>query len=169
MRRALLVFLLFWGVVLGAYGFININERKTAELNLAPESFAEMYRVEDIKGKTAVKAVNDLHGKLIEIKAAEVITYKNYHEEARIWISQTNSLSDAVYLCELMDRKIKASIGKSPFSYPESFEQEGIKIYKTYGMGKVHYYYQSKDKVYWLELPSERHQELLIKALSIWK
>ncbi|GAV23623.1 hypothetical protein cpu_21330 [Carboxydothermus pertinax] len=154
---------------MGAFGAINFHENKAEKLNLAPEIFAEMYRVEDVKGDAAIAAVNDLHGKIIDIKAAEVITYRNFAEDARIWISQAYTVSDAVYLCELMDRKIKASIGKSPFSYPESFKQQGIKIYKTYGMGKVHYYYQSKDKVFWLELPPEQHQELLAKALEIWK
>jgi len=169
MKRAILVFFGFWLIIFGAYGFIDVSEKKAVELNIAPENFADMYRVEDIKGNDAIDAVNELHGKLIEIKAAEVISYKSYTQDARIWISQAKTLTQAVYLFDLMDRKIKASIGKSPFSYPEKFVQDGIIIAKTYGMGKVHYYYQSGDKVYWLELPSERHQELLKSALKIWK
>ncbi|GAV25859.1 hypothetical protein ciss_17920 [Carboxydothermus islandicus] len=169
MKRAILVLGIFWGIILGAFFGVNYFEKKEVELNLAPETFAEMYRVEDIKGNAAIAAVNDLHGKLIDIKAAEVITYKNYQQEARIWISEANSVQEAAYLCELMDRKIKAAIGKSPFSYPETLEIGGLTIYKTYGMGRVHYYYQSKDKVFWLELPAELHQDLLKEALKIWK
>jgi hypothetical protein len=112
-----------------------------------------------ITGKDALLAINQLHGKKINVVMGIVAFYQGEREKATVWVSESACTDDAMQQTEGMIEKMRAS-KSSPFSNYEEIEQDGVNIYSFEGMGQKHYIFRISKIVYWISANSGTIDEL---------
>ena len=115
--------------------------------------------VQLITGKDALHAINQLHGKKINVVSGMVAFYQGEGEKATVWVSESFSTDDAIQQTEIMIEKMRSS-KRSPFSDYEEIGQGGVKIYSFKGMGQEHYIFRISKSVYWITANSGAIDEL---------
>jgi hypothetical protein len=102
-----------------------------------------------ITGEDAVLAINNLHGKEIDIIKGMIACYQGEKEKATIWLSESASENDAIQQTAGMVRKMRDS-KKTPFSNYEEIDRGRMKIYSFMGMGQQHYIVRVQKSIYWI-------------------
>ena len=115
--------------------------------------------VQLITGKDALHAINELHGKKINVASGMVAFYQGEGEKATVWVSESFSTDDAIRQTEIMIEMMRSS-KRSPFSDYEEIGQGGVKIYSFKGMGQKHYIFRISKSVYWITANSGAIDEL---------
>jgi len=105
--------------------------------------------VQLITDKDALHAINQLHGKKINVASGMVAFYQGEGEKATVWVSESFSTDDAKQQTEIMIEKMRLS-RRSPFSDYEEIGQNGVKIYSFKGMGQKHYIFRISKSIYWI-------------------
>jgi len=115
--------------------------------------------VQLITGKDALNAINELHGKKINVASGMVAFYQGEGEKATVWVSESFSTDDAIQQTEIMIEKMRSS-KRSPFSDYKEIGLDGVKIYSFKGMGQEHYIFRISKSVYWITANSGAIDEL---------
>jgi hypothetical protein len=123
------------------------------------EEIGGLKLVQLITGKDALQAINQLHGKKINVASGIVAFYQGEGEKATVWVSESFSTDDAIQQTEVMI-KIMRSSKRSPFSDYEEIGRDGMKIYSFKGMGQKHYIFRISKSVYWITANSDTIDEL---------
>ena len=105
--------------------------------------------VQLITSKDALNAINELHGKKINVASGMVAFYQGEGEKATVWVSESFSTDDAKQQTEIMIEKMRSS-KRSPFSDYKEIGLDGVKIYSFKGMGQEHYIFRISKSVYWI-------------------
>jgi len=113
------------------------------------EEIGELKLLQLITGKDALQAINQLHGKKINVASGMVAFYQGEGEKATVWVSESFSTDDAVLQTEIMIEKMRSS-KRSPFSGYKEIEQNGVNIYSFKGMGQEHYIFRIRKSIYWI-------------------
>ncbi len=160
--RALKIVGLVLGLVIlagGGYLIYNNSARVDKPLNEAafPPTLQSLSLGQVVSGPQAIGMISKLHGSDIKIKQGYIAQYGGQQGQIMIWISESNNVSEAKQLFEIMDRKInKAGQSASqsadgpPFTDRRTFTQNGLNVVAVKGMDMENYYYQAGSKVYWV-------------------
>ena len=108
-----------------------------------------------ITGDDAIKAINQLHGRPINVLRGFIAQYKGTHDKATIWVSEASSQALAQKQISVMIEKMKNS-ARSPFSHYRTFQINGIRVIAFDGMGQVHYVFRDKAWAYWITGDAKR-------------
>jgi len=128
---------------------------------LFPETIEGLRRVQLITGIQALKEINKLHGKEIEIIEGSIGTYQAPDgPKAMVWISRSRKANSARHQTEIMIKKMLVS-PHSPFHHPVQRELRGITIYQFQGMGQIHYIFCWNDLVFWISAASHKGDAML--------
>ncbi len=113
------------------------------------EEIGELKLLRLIAGKDALHAINQLHGKKINVASGMVAFYQGEGEKATVWVSESFSTNDAILQTEIMIEKMRLS-KRSPFSDYKEMGQDEMKIYSFKGMGQEHYIFRISKSIYWI-------------------
>ncbi len=113
------------------------------------EEIGRLKLVRLITGEDALLAINNLHGKEIDIVRGMIACYQGEKEKATIWLSESASGDEAIQQTDDMIRKMRDS-KKTPFSDYEEIDRGGMKIYSFMGMGQQHYIFRVQKSIYWI-------------------
>lgn len=149
MKRIIAIGLIVIGVwlVVGAIGwkFFDHPASQFSE-NTVPESIAGLRLTSSTTGAKAIEDVSSMHGEEFPIKFGEIGIYGN--REITLWVAGAASNVIAAQMTEAMLEKIAQ--GNSPFTPTDEIQNKDRKVYILDGMGRRHYYFQSKNLVIWL-------------------
>lgn len=102
-----------------------------------------------LKGEEALREIERLHGKKINVKEGYVAHYEGRESKAMLYISRASSGPQAKGQIKRMAERIRK--GGTPFYHlKESALADGIDLYSAIGLGQVHYFYRTGNKVVWL-------------------
>ena len=113
-----------------------------------------------ITGDEAIKAINQLHGRPINVLRGFIAQYKCGHDKATIWVSEASSQELAERQIAVMIQKMK-NIGTSPFSHYRTLDINGIKVIAFDGMGQIHYVFRDNAWAYWITAHGKRIDNIL--------
>ena len=118
-----------------------------------------------IEGAEAMRAVDELHGKPIEVEDAAVAAYTvrtddGVRSEAVVWVARMANAAQAREQAAVMLEKMLHPLDKdSPFHDPDQFRQGGADVYRFLGMGQVHLVFQKGDLIFWIAAPRAKQAE----------
>jgi len=110
-----------------------------------PRRLAGSTMRDELTGASAVEAVGSLHGLSFDIVDAVVATYDGAGGRVEVWGSTTDSTGAADDMVRSMADRIAE--GHSPFSMPL---EQGAGIWRTRGLGAVHYFFAGGGAVWWV-------------------
>lgn len=125
---------------------------------LFPKTISELSRIKLVEGEDAIKMVNRLHGKPINIKRAWVAYYgeiSDKNKKVTIWVSEAFSSFQAKRQTENMMKKIISS--KGPFY---NF-QKSDEIFTFYGLGEKHAVFCKNRLVFWISASPDIYDDVL--------
>ncbi len=103
-----------------------------------------------LKGESAVREINKLHGKKIRVLNAAIAIYAKGEKTAVIWVSKALTKKEALVQTEAMITKMRKG---SPFSDFEVKKLGCLLVYHFKGLGKEHYLFYRKQDVFWISAP----------------
>ncbi|MAT43742.1 MAG: hypothetical protein CL609_15500 [Anaerolineaceae bacterium] len=116
-------------------------------------------------GPQAASEIERLHGNQFPIISAASGIYGS-ESQINLWVSGFSNEKKAAIILNSMKKQI--GIGKSPFT-PVNERKEGKRfIYEVEGMGKKHFYFQSKNLVIWLAVGEPMAEQALTQTLSFF-
>ncbi len=101
-----------------------------------------------LKGEEALREIERLHGKKINVKEGYVAHYEGGESKAMLYISRASSGSQEEGQVKRMAEGIRK--GGTPFYHLKGSRQDGINLYSAIGLGQIHYFYRTGNKVVWL-------------------
>lgn len=101
-----------------------------------------------LKGEEALREIERLHGKKINVKEGYVAHYEKGESKAMLYISRVSSGSQAEGQVKRMAEGIRK--GGTPFYHLKESRRDGINLYSAIGLGQIHYFYRTGPKVVWL-------------------
>lgn len=149
-----------------SYGIWILLAFLLAACNQSPSGPPFDPRIEGLKlvklitGDDAIKAINQLHGRPINVLKGFIAQYKGVHDKATIWVSEASSQELAQRQIAVMIQKMKNS-GRSPFSHYRTLDINGINVIAFDGMGQVHYVFRDNAWAYWITADAKRMDKLL--------
>ena len=111
--------------------------------------------VELLEGEEAIKQINNLHGKSINVVRGFIAHYEGDHQKAVVWVSEAESDALAQDQVEVMIDKMKNTPG-SPFRNYRILERQGRQVMAFDGMRQVHYVFREGPWVYWISADDTR-------------
>lgn len=131
-----------------------------------PQSLSGEILVEQSIGGQAVREINNLHGKEFQFRAAAVGVYG---EQANVivWAAQAGLPWQAGGILMAMHESIAEA--DSPFTPTGHTEVDGKTIYTLAGLGQLHYYWRSGDKVIWLSADEELVETALRECIAYYR
>ena len=143
-------------VIIGTLIYNSItNNRKALNESSFPKSLQRLPLAQVVSGPQAMGMISKLHGSDIVIKQGYIASYQGSQGQIMIWISESNTSSDANQLFQIMDQKISQSgtstqSGQPPFTNRRELRINNVDVVSVQGMGMENYYYHSGTKVYWV-------------------
>jgi hypothetical protein len=117
-----------------------------------------------ITGDDAIKAVNQLHGKPINVARGFIAHYEGVHDKATIWVSEASSQELAKRQIAVMIRRMKNN-RRSPFSHYRALDIKGLTVIAFDGTGQVHYVFRDNRLVYWISADAKRMDKIMKHVL----
>ncbi|MCD6139190.1 MAG: hypothetical protein J7J91_11615 [Deltaproteobacteria bacterium] len=106
-------------------------------------------------GDDAGEAINELHGKRINIVKGFVAHYRAGHDKATIWGSEAATEEAAKNQLVVMIHKMKHN-RRSPFHNYRTLNMNDHKVIAFDGMGRVHYLFRNNKWLYWITADAKR-------------
>lgn len=149
-RKLLSLAIVFAGLILVAYG-------------VAFSSSSEITVLKVVKGEEALALTKSIHIGNFEIKNAVVMELEG-EGKIRLWIAWAENETQAKKFAERMAEKVYPYFAK-----PEVVEISGVKVFRTEGNGRIHYFFSHEDRVFWFEFETdnEGYQLKVVKELGI--
>jgi hypothetical protein len=111
-------------------------------------------------GNDAIKAINQLHGKPINVLRGFIAHYEGVHDKATIWVSEAPSQELAKKQIAVMVRQMKNN-RRSPFSHYRTLEIRDRTVIAFDGLGQVHYVFRDNKYVYWISADAKRMDNIM--------
>lgn len=132
--------LFFWGPFLGCSSYDWSFPNKVEGYRLAKL----------IKGRTALREINRLHGKKVEALKGAIAIYMRGGQRAMVWVSLAPSDKVASQQVEVMMEKMERG---GPFHHFAMDKVGCLLVYHFLGLGQEHYLFAQDDSVYWISAP----------------
>jgi hypothetical protein len=116
--------------------------------------------VELVTGHDAIKDINQLHGRSINVVRGFIAHYEGAHDKAVIWASEASSQELAEKQIAVMIQKMKSNT-RSPFSHYRALDIRGLRVIAFDGMGQVHYVFRDNTWAYWISADARRIDKIL--------
>jgi hypothetical protein len=113
-----------------------------------------------VTGQDAIKAINELHGRSINVVRGFIAHYEGVHDKAVIWVSEATSQELAQEQIAVMIQKMKTN-RRSPFSHYRTLDIRGLRVIAFDGMGQVHYVFRDNKWAYWISADAKRMDKIL--------
>ena len=113
-----------------------------------------------ITGDDAIKAINQLHGRPINVVRGFIAHYEGVHDKATIWVSEASSKELAKRQIAVMIHQMKNN-RSSPFSHYRALNIKGLGVIAFDGMGQVHYVFRDNKLVYWISADAKRMDKIM--------
>jgi hypothetical protein len=139
----------------------NVNESLIVDL---PQKIAGVQMSESKTGNDAIEDVSQVHGKDFPVRYGAIAVYGD--REITLWVSGAPSADIAQQMTHAMRDKIAQ--GNSPFTPTEEIQDNSRTVYVLEGMGQIHYYFQSQDRVIWLAVNPAFADEALQQILEVY-
>lgn len=97
----------------------------------------------------ALKEVDRIHGRKIELEKAVIAYYQGKYGQAVIWWAQSATESLAQDQMKKMIEKINTT-KTTPYSNYKKFSWNGLTIHSYLGKGQAHYTYLDGKETYWI-------------------
>jgi hypothetical protein len=137
--------------------FVQSEARQAPPFNPKVEGMKLMKLV---SGMEALKAINQLHGMAIPMKAGFIAHYLGNQGKATVWVSEAPSTEAGGEQIEVMIEKMKAN-QRSPFSDYGHSTVNDVEVIRFQGMGQVHGVFQIGPWVYWISANGNDLETLL--------
>lgn len=119
------------------------------ERNYLPSAFSGASLKEKISGKEALSRLNKIHFNPVAAgKENDIGYYEKEGNNSTIYITYYKTGGEALTDFEKMTLKITP--GNSQFFAPDTFELEGRKIYRCFGMGQTHFVFTHNNVLIWI-------------------
>jgi hypothetical protein len=99
-------------------------------------------------GKDALSEFEAMHGSSFDLKTGYRADYVDNTAKATLWVGQAQTADAAGTLVKDMANKIGS--GNAMFSNLQSLNISGRTIYEVEGLGQLHFFYATDDKIVWL-------------------
>ena len=113
-----------------------------------------------ITGHDAIKAINQLHGRSINVVRGFIAHYEGVYDKAVIWVSEASSQELAQEQIAVMIQKMKSN-RRSPFGHYRTLDIRGLRVIAFDGMGQVHYVFRDNTWTYWISAEAKRMDMIL--------
>jgi hypothetical protein len=153
--------LLILGVLFQLYRGNRLDSFQSADL---PQQIAGLRMTDSKSGDAAIEDVAQMHGKDFPVTYGAIAVYGD--REITLWVSGTSSNEIALQMTNAMREKIAQ--GNSPFTPTDEIEENDRTIYVLEGMGQMHYYFQSENRVIWLAVNPAIADEALQQILEVY-
>ncbi len=154
--------LLFAGAMFAMFHQVAASRRNSP---LAPATLAHLLATKQVSGNDAMQSIQTLHGTDFGLVDGSVTTYGE--QNATLWVSVSDSPESAGELITRMSLRI--SSGGTPFMMREMLNFNERDIYSLEGMGQLHFYFQSGNKVIWLAADEPIAEQALQEALAFYR
>jgi hypothetical protein len=128
-----------------------------------PDYIVDQKLTKLISGKDATESINKLHG--VEV-APEANIIAEYGEDL-LYISKYHTSEKAADTFQLMISKMIEST-EGPFSHIMPLPDYNENVYISIGMGAIHYIFQSKQYILWLQTFQEIGRELPENLIQLY-
>lgn len=149
------------GVLIQIYRNSNTNSSFKADV---PLQIAGLPVTASKTGDEAIKDVAQMHDKEFPVTYGAIAVYGN--REITLWVSGAPSRDIALQMTNAMRDKIAQ--GNSPFTRTDEIRDNDRTVYVLDGMGQIHYYFQSKDRVIWLAVDPAIADKALQQILEVY-
>jgi hypothetical protein len=116
--------------------------------------------VELITGHDAIKEINQLHGRSINVVRGFIAHYEGVDDKAVIWASEASSQELAQEQIAVMIQKMKSN-RRSPFSHYRTLDIRWLRVITFDGMGQVHYVFRDNTWAYWISADAKRIDKIM--------
>ena len=113
-----------------------------------------------IEGPEAIKQIDKLHGKPLNVIRGYIAHYRGDHEKATLWVSEAESEEAAQEQVDVMLQKMKDN-PRSPFSNYQTLNRPDLSVIAFEGLGQVHYVFRDGPWVYWIGADAKRIDTVL--------
>jgi hypothetical protein len=113
-----------------------------------PSELGPFKLVESIEGEGAQSFVNRLHAKEVAPQHSMMGKYLSGNHRATLYVSVYDTDASATEASKRMTEHIKA--GNQVFRHYVEVWKRVIKIGRCMGLGQVHFFFQFRNKVFWL-------------------
>jgi len=153
-------------IILWGYFFYRFTEAVSEPAAAPiPHSLADLPLTSSQYGVEAVAEVSQLHGKSFPLTSGGLGVY-GPQGQITLWVTGAPAGVLATRLVEEMRDKIAE--GNTPFVSIGEKSSLGRTIYQLVGMGKRHYYFQSRALVIWLAADPSVADQALREALEFY-
>ncbi len=127
--------------------------------------------IEDLKltklvtGDEAIKAIDKLHGRPINVVRGFIAHYEGVHDKATIWVSEPTSQELAQKQLAVMLHKMKSN-RRLPFRNYRVLDTQGIRVIAFDGTEQIHYIFRDNKWVYWISADTNRIDKILRHILK---
>ena len=149
MKRSLPIVLIVLGTLLtvGALSWLSFgNQPRAVEAIVLPDELASLQRIDYRTGTQAMAEFENLHGKQFSLTSGAIGIYGD--QQITVWAAGT--ASDSIASQMVVSMRDKIAEGNSPFTPLTQVPDKDRLVYMLEGMGRRHYYFQSKNLVIWL-------------------
>lgn len=167
MKRFLPLALIALGtlVILAVLILFYRKDNGSASLTVdVPQQIAGVRMSDSKTGDDAIEDVAQMHGKEFPVLYGAIAIYGD--RKITLWVSGAPSADIALQMTNAMRDKIAQ--GNSPFTPTEEIRDNNRTVYVLEGMGQVHYYFQSGDRVIWLAVDPAIADKALKQILEVY-
>jgi len=126
--------------------------------------------IEDLKltklvtGDEAIKAIDKLHGRPINVIRGFIAHYEGVHDKATIWVSEPTSQELAQKQLAAMLHKMKSN-KRLPFRNYRVLDTQGIRVIAFDGTEQIQYIFRDNKWVYWISADPKRIDKIFKHVL----
>jgi len=135
-----------------------------AVADVVPAALAGSTRTELTTGAEAVAQIQSLH--LSDLVLVDGIIAVYGSQQAVVWVAETDSISMAAALLASMETNIAQ--GGTQFTAASVLNFGGRDVYEVEGLGQLHFYFQSSEKVIWLSADQGVAEQALIELMKFY-
>jgi hypothetical protein len=140
--------------------FLIAGCKRVAPAPQFPPQIGDLERVKLVEGEEAIRQINKLHGKPIDVVRGFIAEYQGDHSKATTWVSEAQTAEMAEDQVVVMLEKMKSN-PRSPFSNYQAVERRGTHVIAFEGLGQTHYVFRKGNWVYWIDADSNQIDTVL--------
>lgn len=118
-----------------------------------------------VTGDEAIKAIDKLHGRPINMARGFIAHFEGDHDKATIWVSEPTPQELAQKQLAVMLHKMKSN-RRLPFRNYRVLDTEGIRVIAFDGTEQIHYVFRDNKWVYWISADTNRIDKILRHILK---
>lgn len=156
---------LIWsGLILISLSIITVSCSREVESPL-PKNMQGLQLKNLVEGESAEAMINRLHNKRVTSKDSYIGHYAGDGLRATLYFSRFNTEDEASELLESMIEGMKRSGGA--FGHFRRFTENDKPVYSVFGLGQIHYFYQTGRSLIWLAADPPVAQEVFMDVFKL--